>query len=287
MADRIITGIELGDRQLRIVAARHRPDSARVIAHLETPSAGVENGRITDARALAVTLVAVSRSLRSVVDYALESVVFTVQPNALLNHQGEANLAPSGARQTVTRHDAERVVDDARPIDIGEDRRLLQTLPSGYILAGRSEHTLPTGKSGDRLTAFTNSVSCESATVQGIEEAARLSGCENVAILAGPIAGCYGALTDGERRHGTALLAVGDRMSTITLMQDQRLLGSKAISIGAQHFINDIAVALKLPYPAAEDAFRQIGTILHSGGGYPRRTSSRTPAKPWRLTGWR
>ena len=266
MADRIITGIELGDRQLRIVVARHRSDSVRVIAHLETPSAGVENGRITDARALAVTMVAVSRSLRAVVDYALESVVFIVQPNALLTHQGEANLAPSGARQTVTRHDCERAVDEARPTNMGEDRQLLQTLPSGYILAGRSEHTLPIGKSGDRLTAFTNSISCESATVQGITEAARLSECENVAILAGPIAGCYGALTDGERRHGTALLAVGDRMSTITLMQDERLLGSKSISIGAQHFINDIAVALKLPYPAAEDAFHQLGTFSTIAG---------------------
>ena len=267
MVDRIITGIELGDRQLRIVVARHRPDSVRIIAQLETPSAGVENGRIIDARALAVALVDVSRSLRAAVDYAFESVVFIVQPNALLTHQGEVDLAPSGARQTVTRHDGERALDEARPTDIGEDRRLLQTLPSGYILAGRSEHTLPIGKGGDKLTAFTNSISCESPTVQGIREAARLSRCENVAILAGPIAGCYGALTDGERRHDpAALLAIGDRMSAITLMQDERLLGSKAIPIGAQHFINDLAVALKLPYPTADDVFHQVGTFSTIAG---------------------
>ena len=265
MTDRIITGIELGDRQLRVVVGRYRPHSVRVVAHLETPSAGVENGRVTDSRALAVTLNAIARSLRTDVDYAFESVVFTVQPGPLLTHQGEASLMPLGPRQTVIDSDGDRILDQARPSHFGEDRRLLQTLPGGYILDGKGEHTLPVGKSG-RLTAFTNSISCEAFTVQGIMDAARLAQCEDIAILASPIAGCYGALTDGERRQGTALLNIGDRMSTVTLMQDERLLGLKTIPIGAQHFNSDIAVALKLPYPVAEAVFDQVGTFTSVAG---------------------
>lgn len=197
--DRIITGVELGERKLRIAVARHRPGSTRMLAYSEAPSAGIENDAVVDARELADALVGISRSLRTTVDFPLENAVFVV--------------------------------------------------PAGHLQYHPSM-----------------SVSCDAPTAANIRETARYLGSENVALMAGPLAESHGSLTDTERERGAAVLSIGERMSTITVMHDGQYLGTAKIGIGAQHFTNDLAIALDLPYPIAQAVMDQAATVSDTMG---------------------
>ncbi len=264
--DRIITGIELGERKLRVAVGRHRPGSTRLIAHMEVPSAGIENDAVVDAHALAASLSGISRTLRMTVDFPLENVVFVVPTGQLQFHETEASVRPSGPRGTVTLSDGEQLLKKSQPAFATGDRRLIHAIPQSYALDGKDVERLPVGKTGTEVSILTMSISCGASTAATIHEAARLAGSETVGLMAGPVAESYAALTEAERERGAALLSVGQRISTVTVMHYGHYLGSVNIGIGAYHFINDLSVSLGVPYPTAEAVMAQIATFSNAVG---------------------
>ncbi len=84
--DRIIAGVELADRKLRIAVGRHRPGSTRMLAYSEAASAGIENDTVVNAQELGMALSGISRQLRTTVDFPLENVVFIVPAGHLQYH---------------------------------------------------------------------------------------------------------------------------------------------------------------------------------------------------------
>ncbi len=267
--DRIVAGIELGERKLRVAVARHRPESTRMLTGIEAPSAGIEDQKVIDARDLANALSVISRKLRTSVDFPLENVVFVVPTGQIQFHETEASIRPT-ARGTVTEADGERLLNKSRPAFAHNDRHLIHVIPQEYSLDGKESERLPVGKTGQDLRVLSMSVSCEADTAANIHEAAQIIGSERVALMAGPVAESHAALTDTERERGAAVLSIGERISTVTVMHYGQYLGSAKIGIGAQHFTNDLSIALDLPYPTAEAVMDQVATFSDTVG--PRRT---------------
>ncbi len=271
--DRIITGIELGERELRVAVGRQRPDSIRMIAHMETPSGGIENQAVVDPHELAAGLAGISRKLRTTVDFVLESVMFVIPSGPLTFHETEASAKPSGHRGSVTESDGQRLLERGRPSFASNDRRLIHVIPQGYTLDGRETERLPIGKQGRELNGLTLSVSCETDTITNLREAGRLAGVENMTLMAGPLAESYAALTETERERGAAILSIGDHTSTLTVLHYGRFLGLATIAIGAHHFVNDLSIALQLPYPTAQAVLEQVTTLSNTlGAPRPRIT---------------
>ncbi len=264
--DRIITGIELGERKLRVAVGRHRPDSARMIAYTEARSAGIEDQAVVDVQELAGILSGIGRKLRTAVDFALENVVFVVPAGQLQFHETEASVRPSGPRGAVAEADGERLLKKSRPTFATDDRHLIHVIPQGYALDGKEVERLPVGKTGQEITALTMSVSCGATTAANIREAARLAGSEHVSLMAGPVAESHAALTEAERERGAAVLSIGERISTVTVMYYGQYLGSAKIGIGAHHFINDLSISLDIPYPTAEIVMDQVATFSNTLG---------------------
>ncbi|MCY4576291.1 MAG: hypothetical protein OXC55_06815 [Chloroflexi bacterium] len=264
--DRIVAGIELGEEKLRVAVARHRPGSTRMLTGIEATSAGIEDQTVVDANDLADALAGISRKLRTSVDFPLENVIFVVPTGQIQFHETEASLRPSGSRGTVVEADGDRLVEKSRPAFPHNDRHLIHVIPQAYSLDGKETERLPVGKTGQDLRVFSMSVSCEADTAARIHEAAQLVGSDRVALMAGPVAESHAALTETERQRGAAVLSIGERMSTITVMHYGHYLGSAKIGIGAQHFTNDLSIALDLPYPTAKAVLEQVAIFSNNVG---------------------
>lgn len=264
--DRIVAGIELGERKLRAAVARHRPGSTRMLTGIEAPSAGIDDQRVVDAQDLANALAGISRKLRTSVDFPLENVIFVIPNGQIQFHETEASIRPSGSRGAVVEADRERLINKSRPAFASNDRHLIHVIPQGYSLDGKETERLPVGKTGQDLRVLSLSVSCEADTATIIREAARRVGSERVALMAGPVAESHAALTDTERERGAAVLSIGERISTVTVMHYGHYLGSAKIGIGAQHFTNDLSIALDLPYSTAEAVLEQVATFSNTVG---------------------
>lgn len=264
--DRIVAGIELGERKLRVAVARHRPGSTRMLTGIEAPSAGIEDQKVVDAHELGVALAGISRKLRTSVDFPLENVVFVVPTGQIQFHETEAIIRPTGSRGTVVEADGERLLNKSRPAFPHNERHLIHVIPQAYLLDGKETERLPVGKTGQDLRVLSLSVSCEADTAANIHEAAQVVGSDRVALMAGPVAESHAALTDTERERGAAVLSIGERMSTITVMHYGQYLGSAKIGIGARHFTSDLSIALDIPYPTAEAVLEQVATFSNTVG---------------------
>lgn len=237
-----------------------------MLAGVEALSAGIEDQAVVDVQELAAALAGISRKLRTSVDFPLENVVFVVPTGQLQFHETEASIRPSGPRGRVEEADGERLLDKSRPAFRDNDRHLIHVIPQAYSLDGKETERLPVGKTGRDLRVLSMSVSCEAVTAANIREAAQLVGIEKIALMAGPVAESHAALTDTERERGAAVLSVGERVSTITVMHYGQYLGSAKIGIGAQHFANDLSIALDVPYPTAEAVMDQVATFSNTLG---------------------
>ncbi len=237
-----------------------------MLTGIEAPSAGIEDQTVVDAQELGAALAGISRKLRTSVDFPLENAVFVVPTGQVQFHETEARIRPSGPRGTVVEADGEQLADKSRPAFPRNDRHVIHVIPQAYLLDGKETERLPVGKTGEDLRVLSLSVSCEADTAANIREAAEFVGSDRVALMAGPVAESHAALTDTERERGAAVLSIGERISTITVIHYGQYLGSAKIGIGAQHFTNDLSIALDLPYPTAEAVLEQVATFSNTVG---------------------
>ena len=264
--DQIIASIELSDTALRGAVARQRPGSTRMLASVVAPSAGVMDQDVVDADDLADVLSAISRRFRRDVDFPLENVAFVVPSGQLRFHEVDVAIRPSGTRGVVSAGDGERLLNKASKTFAMNGRRLLHVIPQSYYLGGKAYERLPIGKVGKDLTALCLLISCDEATFMRTREAAQIAGSENIALVARPVAESCAAVTDTEREQGTAILSLGDRISTVTVMHYGQYLGSANFGIGTRHFLNDVSIALSVPYPTAEAVLQQVGFLSNVAG---------------------
>jgi cell division ATPase FtsA len=110
MRDGIITGIEVGETRVRLLAARQRNESLRVLAHADAPVTGIERGRITDVSGVASAIQTVVRAAERELGLPLDEAVLCVPASAVLAVHSHGTVEPSGAGRTVTERDGARAI---------------------------------------------------------------------------------------------------------------------------------------------------------------------------------
>ncbi|MDA1097244.1 MAG: hypothetical protein O3B84_08345, partial [Chloroflexi bacterium] len=262
MADQIITVIDPGETLVRVLVARRRGDSVRVLTSREVPSPGFERGKAINLGAMARSIAMALRSAERDLGYPLEQAVLTVPASMISSAQLRAKVEPSGPGRTVRVGDAMRLADRAVARLQEGQVRILHVLPQGYVLDGIRYGGLPRARQGRELEMVGLALFANSTEIGTLIDAARLVGCEITGVIAAPVAGSMGALTQGERDHGAILVNIGHRHTSVVLAHGGDIAGVVSIPVGGFHLTNDLALALSVSIAEAE----QIKLAHRSGG---------------------
>ncbi|MBX4192103.1 cell division protein FtsA [Candidatus Parcubacteria bacterium] len=271
---KIVTGIDVGTHQIKVVIAQS-PDDPRtpplILGTGYAESRGMKSGYIIStgdvSRSIAAAIAQASKAARVKVKRAYLGIGGVGLDEAF--SRGETVVERGDSE--ITSRDIPRAIaasEAALPPGVTMNRKIIHTIPlrfsvDGVKVLGRS----PIGMKGMRLAVETLFITSLERHVSDLVEAVEGAGVEVEDIVASPIAASFVALTKMQKRVGCVLANIGSETLSIAVFEDAAPISIKVFPTGASDITNDIALGLKISPEEAEQL--KQGAVL--GAPFPKK----------------
>ncbi|MCA9363908.1 cell division protein FtsA [Candidatus Kaiserbacteria bacterium] len=259
MADRIVTGIDVGTFQVKVVVVRapgkkSRGSLPQIIGTGYAESRGLRNGYI-------INETDVVRSVRNAVAQAEKAAGVHVKSAYVsmggigideINSHGEA--ITSRADSEITQADLDKAMLDSeeRILDQIPNRKILHAVPLSFSVDGERVLGRPHGMRGTKLTVESLFVTTFEQHLNDLVSAIESVGIAVEDVMAAPLAGSLVMLSKAQKRAGCVLANIGAETVSIVVFEDNVPLSVKVFPIGSSDITNDIALGLKISLEEAE-----------------------------------
>lgn len=269
MADRIITGIDVGTYQVKVVIVRQprkgeHKTLPKIIGTGFSESRGLRHGYIINEGD-------VVRSVRNAVSQA-ESAAGVEVKHAYLSVGGvgldeihsHGEVITSRADSEISHIDTDKALEDSeeRIEDKIVNRKILHAIPLAYSIDGVPVYGRPYGMKGTKLEVESLFITCFEQHLNDLVEAIESTGIAVDDVMASPLAGSLVMLTKAQKRAGCVLANIGAETVSIVVFENGTPISLKVFPIGSTDITNDIALGLKIPLEEAEKIKR--GTVAHA-----------------------
>src|SRR5262245_8272598 len=201
-------------------------------------------------------------------------------------------VAVAGKEREITPEDVRRAMDAARAVALPSGREILHVVPQGFVVDGQDGIGAPVGMTGTRLEVNVHVVTGCASSIRNIVACVNRAGIAILDTVPEPLAAGEAVLTDDEKQLGVALVDIGGGTTDFAIFERGSIWHTGVVSIGGDHFTNDIAVGLRTSVPDAERIKRRCGCALSAmvdedetmevpsvGGHKPRVMPRRTLSK--------
>lgn len=259
MADRIITGIDVGTYQVKVVIVRVPSQKKgralpQIIGTGYAESRGLRNGYI-------INETDVVRSVRSAVAQAEKAAGVEVKRAYVgmggigideIRSRGE--VITSRADSEITAIDVEKATQDSeeRITEHIPNRKVLHAIPLSYHVDGQPVLGKPHGMRGTKLEVETLFITTFEQHLNDLVSSIENIGIAVEDIMASPLAASFVMLTKAQKRAGCVLANIGAETVSIVVFENSTPVSIKVFPIGSNDITNDIALGLKIPLEEAE-----------------------------------
>ncbi|NQV93217.1 cell division protein FtsA [Candidatus Kaiserbacteria bacterium] len=273
MARNIITGIDIGTYQVKIIVAEYGKGKdayfPRIIGTGFSESKGLRHGYIINSSD-------VVRSIRSAIEQAEKSSQSKIK-RAYLSIGGVGlEEVKSKGEVIITRADGEITdLDIRKALDDSEEkvsarisnRKIIHVIPLRFKIDGEVVLGRPVGMKGMRLEIETLFVTCLEQHLNDLIQAVEEVGVEVDDVMASPIAASLVTLTKTQKMAGCVLANIGSETVSSVVFEDNIPISLKVFPIGSTDITNDIALGLKVSLEEAE----QIKKGAITSTEYPKK----------------
>ncbi len=263
MAQRTIVGIDVGTTKVCTVVAQVQ-DNGRinVLGVGLTPSKGLDKGvvvNIDDAVNAIATSVEKAERLSG---YRIGTAFVGVAGRHISSLNSRGVVAVSRNDHEITRSDVARAVEAAQAVAIPIQREVIHVIPRAYVVDGHEGIRDPIGMAGFRLEVETHIVTGEVMAIQNLIKSVQKAGVEIDDLVLQPLASGEAVLTADDKDRGVVLVDIGGGTTDIAVFVDGGIWHTSVISVGGNHFTNDIVLVLKTPHNTAEYLKLKYGSAI-------------------------
>jgi len=192
----------------------------------------------------------------------IESVHLGLSGPHIKGFNSRGVVAVAGKNREITREDVRRAIDAARAVALPAGREILHVLPQDFVVDDQDGIGAPVGMTGARLEVNVHIITGNASSTQNVVACVNRAGVEVAGMVLGQLAASQAVLTPDEKELGVALLDIGGGTADLAIFERGSLWHTAVISVGGDHFTNDIAVGLRMPIPEAEKLKRKCGCAL-------------------------
>ncbi len=275
MKTNIITALDIGSQQIRVIIAQsHKDNRLEIKGIAQGSSLGIERGIVRD-------ITAVSDAIRKVMEEAETVAGFKAQ-NIFTNISGEhvrTNIAdgrisiPSISANEpgeITPEHLEQVIEESKnivKIQKGFERcRILHSIPQSYAIDGHEDIYNPINMNGFVLLARVSSVFAEITPLRNLSKCIELAGyhIDPESFVLSHIAIANAVLSEDERRLGCLLMDIGGGTCDISLFNRGIMEKILVVPMAGNSITEDLAIGLKTTIANAEIIKCEYGSALAS-----------------------
>lgn len=273
MARSIVTGIDIGTYQVKVVVAEKINGGRfpRILGTGFAESRGLRHGYILNQSD-------VIRSIRGAVAQA-EKASGTKIRRAYLAVGGvgldevftKGETIVSRGDSEITDLDVDRAVaaSEARiPRSEIQNRRIIHPIPLQYRIDGNEiPSARPVGMKGTKLSVDMLYITSLEQHLTDLIYAVEEAGVEVDDVMASPLAASFVALTKQQKMAGCVLANIGSSTLSVAVFEGGIPISLKVFPMGSTDVTNDIALGLKIPLEEAQQL--KHGAITHAT--YPKK----------------
>jgi cell division protein FtsA len=259
MAERIVTGIDVGTYQVKVAVARApRHEESKTLPQIigtgYAESRGLRNGYIINEND-------VVRSVKNAVAQAekasgvhIKHAYISMGGIGLDELHAHGEVITSRADSEITNTDIDKAVQLSEE-HIQEqipNRKVLHAIPLNFTVDGEKVLGRPQGMKGTKLEVETLFVTTVEQHLNDLVAAIESTGVVVDDIMASPLAGSLVMLSKAQKRAGCVLANIGSETVSIVVFENNMPVSLKVFPIGSNDVTNDIALGLKIPLDEAE-----------------------------------
>lgn len=286
--DNHLVGLDVGTSKVAAIVAEPVGDGIDVIGVGVVEAQGVRGGVV-------VNLEAAVESIRKAVEEAeltagveIDSVVLGLSGAHLKALNSRGVVAVADRHREITPGDVRRAIDAAKAVTLPTGREIVHLLAQNFVVDGEDAVGAPVGVTGSRLEVNVHVVTGSIASTQNIIACVNQAGVEVADMFIEQLAASESVLTTAERDLGVALADIGGGTTDLAVVERGSLWHTGVVTLGGDHFTNDVAVNLRMSKADAERTKRLHGCALDAmvgederievasvGGRPPRKVSRR------------
>jgi cell division protein FtsA len=247
-----LLGLDIGTTKVAAVLGG-RGAGVTLLSAACVPCNGLRRGTVVDvaetARAVREAVMKAQRMAGVELEAAWVGV--TGQHISCLNARGEIQIAR--ARREITWEDVEKVMGAAvSAVSLPPDRQMIHAISRGFQVDGEPRVRNPCGLVANRLAVETHVVTASRNLIANIVKAVEQAGIEVAELVAEPLAAADAVLTPEEEELGTLLIDIGGGTTDLALFMEGSIAYTGAVPVGGGNVTHDLAVALGITHPQAE-----------------------------------
>jgi cell division protein FtsA len=257
--DSSVVGLDIGTTKIcALVGELKENDSIEIRGIGSSPSNGLRKGVVVNIESTVQSIRKALLEAQTMASHQINSVYAGIAGGHIrgINSHGIVAVKDGEVKQG----DIDRVIDAARAVALPIDREVIHVLPQEYIIDEQDGIKEPLGMSGVRLECKVHIVTGAVTSAQNIIKCATRCDITVSDIVLEQLASSYAVLSDDEKELGVALIDIGGGTTDIAIFFNGSIQHTSVISIGGQHFTNDIAIGLRTPQESAEIIKKRYGT---------------------------
>jgi cell division protein FtsA len=264
MADKIITGLDIGSTAIRVVVGQLLPAEANervhIIGAVSVPSRGISRGTIISIEEAVTSISTAIEAAERIAGLPIEDAYVGVSAAQTLSQTSRGVIGVSRSDGEIKNEDVERAVEAAKMVATPANYEILHVLPKSYTVDGQIGVRDPVGMTGIRLEVESLIIQGLSSHLRNLTKCVHRTGIEIDALVLGSLAAAEAVTNPRERDLGVAVVIVGAASSALVVYEGGDVLAVASVPVGAEHITSDIAIGLRTSLDVAEKIKLSFGS---------------------------
>lgn len=259
MAERIITGIDVGTYQVKVVVVREPAKNdpktlPQIIGTGYAESRGLRNGYIINEGDVVRSVRNAVAQAEKACGFSIKSAYISIGGIGLDEIRSRGETTPSRADSVITQADIDKAMQNSEEYiqDKLPNRKVVHSIPLGFSVDSEKVLGRPHGLKGIKIEAEVLFITAFEQHLNDLMSAIESIGIKVIDVMASPLAGSLVMLTKAQKRAGCVLANIGAETVSIVVFENSTPISLKVFPIGSNDITNDIALGFKIPLEEAE-----------------------------------
>jgi len=254
--------IDIGTSKIIALAgARNENGKLEVLGTSRVLSKGIKRGVIFNIDEVAVCINEVVAKLESLLQEEIQqvNVAYAGQYMKTFDYQNSRKTSKEGI---VSKADIEFLYSEAKKVEMEEDFKIIQVIPTFYKVDGESTDLKPVGIPGQEITANYKLIIVPKIYLTNLQRVFDKTNVELLDVTPSSLAVSEAVITEEERELGAIVFDIGAGTTNLAIFQDNMLIHTSVIPFGGSVITKDIKEGCSIVLKLAERMKVRYGEAL-------------------------
>ncbi|MDP3955766.1 MAG: cell division FtsA domain-containing protein [bacterium] len=266
MRGRIITGIDIGTANIRIVVCElaRGENTPRILTAVSEEAHGLKHGYITNAEEVVQSIRRAKNTAESAIGMRIKTAYLAIGTLTLSSTTTTGSIAISRPDGEITETDVSRAhLDAEQKIEGLANMRIIQSVPLEYKVGGQVVPGRPHGMVGAGLEAKILFIHALEQHIEDLIKSVEQAGIAVHDVVSAPLAESMVLLSRLQKNAGSMLVNIGAETLEMVVFENNIPQLVHTFNVGSHEITKAIALSFKLPMDESEQMKKRPNTALY------------------------